>query len=980
MKKMHRRSIKLITILTFLISWIFLSINSLRPVMVYGRDQDKQVLFISSYSESFPSVPDQIKGIREIFDPLDIQLDVEYMDTKRFDTRESKELFYNLIKYKIDHLDSYDAVIVGDDSALQFAMDYQTDLFKDLPIVFLGVNDYGRADLADANPFITGIVEEMSLKENIEFGLKINKNAKRVVAIVDDTITGKGDREQFYQTQVYFQDLIFDEINISQYTFQELNDIFDNIGDDTILLYLSMYTDKNGDTLTIPEAVDILREHTHIPILRAEVGGVGQGVLGGKMVSYLESGKIAAKMLLQIFGGTPVESMGIVTDSPNVYTFDYQLLKKYNINMKLIPEGAVLINRNISFYEENKQLVLNTLLVLGFLIIIVIILSIDNVKRRKIERALQTSHEELTQTFEELTASEEELRAQYDTIQEHTEEIETLNLKYSVAIESTESAVWEYNINSREMHISSKFMNVINKSLKEYEDIDRVFDMLLDKEEKNKIRKEFNDYLTGSKEEIHIHVLITDQDNNRRYVLVRGRGIKDINDEIKIIHGIILDISKMKEQEEYIEYLAIHDYLTNLPNRLNFMNKLRETLAFRKRGAILLLDIDNFKSVNDTLGHFYGDKMLQEIADRLSVLTGEKLFVSRFGGDEFLILITGENRVENLENDIHKIIRLFDEPVILNEKENYIKFSIGISRFPADSDNIDQLMMNADTAMYCVKREGKNNYMFYNNDMLDELRSKTDIELILRTALKEEGFVLLYQPQVDVQTGDIFGFEALLRLKNHRISPAQFITVAEETGLINEIGRWVTREAIRQIAAWRDKGYCLKPVAINFSSKQINDSGYLSFLKDTLSSYSVDPSYLEIEITESILIEKTDATIEFLKRLKSIGNRIALDDFGTGYSSLNYLTFLPVDKIKLDKSLCEKFLSMESIRVMNSLIALVHSLELVITAEGIEDSEQFMRLKNGGCDYIQGYLFSEPLREEEIEKIYYHNYFENCHK
>lgn len=977
MKKMHHRSIKRIILLMIIISCVSVYLKSTQPFVVYGRDRDKQVLFISSYSESFPSVPDQIKGIREIFDPLDIQLDVEYMDTKRFDTSESNQLFYDLIKYKIDHLDPYDAVIVGDDSALQFAMDYQTDLFKDLPIVFLGVNDYERAALAGANPNITGIVEEMSLKENIEFGLKINKNASRIVAIVDDTMTGRGDREQFYKNQAFFKDLIFEEINVSQYTFQELNDIFENIGEDTILLYLSMYTDKSGDTLTIPEAVDILREHTHVPILRAEVGGVGQGVLGGKMVSYLESGKIAADMLLKIFGGTPVETIGIVTDSPNVYTFDYQLLKKYKISMKLIPEGAVLINRNISFYEEHKQLVLNTLLVLGFLIIIVVILSIDNVKRRKIEKALQASHEELTQTFEELTASEEELRAQYDTIQEHTEEIETLNLKYSVAIESTESAVWEYNIHSREMHISSKFINVINKSLKEQENIDRVFDMLLDEEEKFKIRKEFNDYLTGSKDEIHIHVMITDQDNTRRWVLVRGRGIKDINNEIKIIHGIILDISKMKEQEEYIEYLAVHDYLTNLPNRLHFMNKLRETLAFRKRGAILLLDIDNFKSVNDTLGHFYGDKMLKEISERLSVLIDDKLFVSRFGGDEFLILITGEDRAVNLEDYIHKIIRLFDEPVILGEKENFIKFSIGISRFPMDSDNIDQLMMNADTAMYCVKREGKNNYMFYNNDMLNELKSKAEIEIILRTALREEGFALYYQPQVNVVTGDIFGFEALLRLKNHRISPTQFITVAEETGLINEIGRWVTREAIRQIAAWRDKGYCPKPVAINFSSKQINDTGYISFLQDTLNSYSVDPSYLEIEITESILIEKTDATVDFLKRLKSIGNRIALDDFGTGYSSLNYLTFLPVDKIKLDKSLCEKFLSMESIRVMNSLIALVHSLELVITAEGVEDSEQFMRLKNGGCDYIQGYLFSKPLQEEEIEKIYYHNFFEN---
>lgn len=971
----NRRILKLIIPVSIILTCIFISFIDIKPDITYARDQDKHVLFISSYGESFLSVPDQIKGIREVFDPLNIQVDVEYMDTKRFDTKESRRLFYDLLQYKMDHLKPYDGVIVGDDNALQFAMDYQEDLFKGLPVVFLGVNDYSRADAADANPYITGIVEEMSLKENIEFGLKINRNAARVVAIVDDTMTGRGDREQFYKNQEYFKQLTFQDINVSRYTFKELENVFENIGNDAILLYLSMYTDKTGDTLTIPEAVDLLREHTHVPILRAEVGGVGQGILGGKMVSYLESGKIAAEMLLKVFEGTPVDSIPIVTESPNTYTFDYQLLKKFKIDMSLIPEGAVFVNRKVSFYEEHRQLVFNTLLVLAFLIIIVIILSLDNMKRRKIEKALQESNEELTQTFEELTASEEELRAQYDTIQEHSEEIETLNQKYSVAIESTDSAVWEYKIHTGEVHISRKFINDINKSLNEVEDINKVFDLLLSAEEKQKVQSEFYAYRNGDKDEINIHLLIMDQEKNKRWVLVRGKGFKDINGEVKIVYGIILDISKMKEQEEYIEYLAIHDYLTNLPNRLHFMNKLKETLALRKRGAILLLDIDNFKSVNDTLGHFYGDKMLQEISGKLSGISDDKLFVSRFGGDEFLILISEEEGTRQIETYVHKIMELFEEPLILNEKENYVKFSIGISRFPGDSDNIDQLMMNADTAMYCVKRDGKNNYMFYNNNMLDELKSKAEIEMILRTALKEDGFILVYQPQVNVMTGEIVGFEALLRLKDYRMSPDKFIHIAEETGLIHEIGRWVTARAIGQIADWKEKGYKLKPVAINFSSKQINDTGYISFLKASLARYEIDPSYLEIEVTESILIEKTEATIDFLKRLKSIGTRIALDDFGTGYSSLNYLTFIPVDKIKLDKSLCEKFLSMESIRVMNSLIALVHSLELVITAEGIEDADQFKRLKNGGCDYIQGYLFSKPLLEEEVEEIYNYNFY-----
>ncbi len=962
--------------ITIVIAINFLICFDVNSHVAFSMEEDRHVLFISSYNENFPSVPEQIKGIKDVFAPLNIHLDIEYMDTKRFDTNESRRLFYELLKYKIDNLKPYDAVIAGDDNALQFVMDYQENLFKGLPMVFLGVNDYERAKRASEDKYITGIVEEIYLKENIELGRKINKNAVRVVAIVDDTLTGRGDREQFYSNREYFKDLIFEEINVSDYTFEEVKEILENIGDDTILLYLSMYTDKNGDNLTIPEAVDILREHTRIPVLRAEIGGVGQGILGGKMVSYLESGKIAAGIVVEILGGTPVESINLITECPSQYTFDYKLLQEYKIDMALIPVNAVFINKKVSFYSEHKQLVFNTLMVLSFLVIIVIVLARDNMKRRKVEKALQVSNEELTQTFEELTASEEELRAQYDTIQEHSVKMETLNQKYSVAIQSTDSAVWEYDTINNTIHISKEFMNDINKSLNEQEDIYKVFDLLLNQEERVRIRNEFNAYKCEDKEEINMQLPVTDQDNNKRWVLVRGKGFKDRNGELKVIHGIILDITKMREQEEYIEYLARHDYLTNLPNRMNFMNKLEEALASGKQGAILLLDIDDFKSVNDTLGHIYGDKILQEISGKLSRIADKELFVSRFGGDEFLILICDETQPEKIEEYVQQIMKLFEEPLILNQKEYYIKFSIGITCFPGDSTNIDQLLMNADTAMYSVKRGEKNNYMFYNNDMLNELKCKADMEVILRTALKNGGFMLLYQPQIDVLTGKIAGFEALLRLKDYGISPDKFISVAEETGLIKEIGRWVTAQAIKQISVWRKMGYKPTPVAINFSGKQLNDTDYIDFLRDTLIKYNVASEFLEIEITESILMEETEHTVEFLNRLKNLGTKIALDDFGTGYSSLNYLSFIPVDKIKLDKSLCERFLGMDNLKVMDSLIALAHSLELVITAEGIEDVEQFKRLKNGGCDYIQGYLFSKPLHKEEIIKIYNRNFFD----
>jgi EAL domain-containing protein (putative c-di-GMP-specific phosphodiesterase class I) len=278
--------------------------------------------------------------------------------------------------------------------------------------------------------------------------------------------------------------------------------------------------------------------------------------------------------------------------------------------------------------------------------------------------------------------------------------------------------------------------------------------------------------------------------------------------------------------------------------------------------------------------------------------------------------------------------------------------------------------MNADTAMYKIKRSGKNNMVFFHEDMNLEMKEKLNTENILRDAIKNDGFKLLYQPQVESATGEIIGFEALLRLKNHPIRPDVFIGVAEETGLIVEIGRWVLKEAVGQLKAWDQKGFKHKSVAVNFSIKQLRDTGYIDYLKQLLFEANLDPALIEVEITESILLENNEETFLFLNELKKSGFRIALDDFGTGYASFNYLTYIPVDKVKLDKSINDKFLKHENSDVIESLITLVHSLKLEITAEGIESWDKFEKLRFSKCDYIQGYLFSRPVEADEIEKIY----------
>ena len=443
-------------------------------------------------------------------------------------------------------------------------------------------------------------------------------------------------------------------------------------------------------------------------------------------------------------------------------------------------------------------------------------------------------------------------------------------------------------------------------------------------------------------------------------------------------YGVIGSMNNLLEKIHHyfdqLNFLALHDSLTGLPNRRQFNDLLTAKLAEGKKGAVILLDLDDFKGVNDTLGHVFGDRVIEAIAMRLAVIADEYTVVSRFGGDEFLLLAERRDIPDEMDHLIQKIKSVFSSNIHIDNNDIEIRFSMGVSLFPEDGTDVDQLVMNADLAMYSVKDTGKNGYQYFISSMMNSRIKKSAIETQLRDAIENDGFAIVYQPQVSLRTGEIYGYEALLRLKNSDVSPAEFVPIAEINGSIIRIGRIVTEKVIRQLEAWRRSGLELKPVSINFSANQLHDSGYLNFIGTILTECGIDPQYIEIEVTESIFLENKQATLIFLKRLKEMGIAISIDDFGTGYSSLNYLTFLPMDKIKLDRSLNIKFLEMENTKIMNSLISLVHSLGLTVIAEGIETSDQVERLKNAECDYIQGFYYSRPLPPNQISDIHLKKY------
>ena len=424
-----------------------------------------------------------------------------------------------------------------------------------------------------------------------------------------------------------------------------------------------------------------------------------------------------------------------------------------------------------------------------------------------------------------------------------------------------------------------------------------------------------------------------------------------------------------------IEHLAYHDALTGLPNRPLFMDRLIISLAQANRSnqklAVFFLDLDRFKDINDSLGHSMGDALLKSVAERIRRCVREGDTVARFGGDEFTLLIPRIENIEDAAKIAHKIIETLKIPFVIHEQELFVTTSIGVSLFPGDGLDPETLVRNADTAMYRAKDQGRDNYQLYAPAMNARAVERLAKENALRKALSQNELVLHYQPQIDSRTNETIGVEALIRWQHPEeglLSPARFISVAEVSGLIVPIGEWVLYTACRQIKIWQKRiGHDLT-VAVNLSARQFQQPDLVSQIRNAVLETGIDPSSLEVEITESNAMQNAENTMYTLRELKALGIRISMDDFGTGYSSLNYLKRFPIDTLKLDQIFVRDVTTDASdAAIVSAVISMAHSLNLKVVAEGVETEEQLEFLRRQHCDVIQGYLFSPPMPAEQLE-------------
>ena len=465
-------------------------------------------------------------------------------------------------------------------------------------------------------------------------------------------------------------------------------------------------------------------------------------------------------------------------------------------------------------------------------------------------------------------------------------------------------------------------------------------------------------------------------DKNGKIIGTVGAG-RDITKLKKIQLDLEKSLKILEEQRTQLEYQEHHDSLTSLPNRILFLDRLGQSIEQAKRDskevAVVFVDLDNFKEINDSMGHNFGDKVLVEVSKKIQTRMRGSDTLARLGGDEFCIILNNIDNADDISDFMATFMETLKEPLNINNNTLYIGMSVGISIYPYDGKDAHTLFKNADAAMYKAKKSGRDTYAFYDEAMTKKSLERVTLETSLREALKKDEFVVYYQPQMDASKNKLVGMEALVRWEHPTlglIPPNKFIPLAEDTGMIIELDRIVMKKAISQLLQWYEDGLNPGKLALNLAIKQIEEKDFIEFITGLISSNHSLSKYVELEVTESQIMNNPDKSIARLKELSDLGISIAIDDFGTGYSSLSYLKKLPINKLKIDKSFVDNMVTdAEDGAICKTIISLCKNLNLKVIAEGVEDEAQKEFLVENGCKFIQGYFYAKPMPASEMRKF-----------
>ena len=557
--------------------------------------------------------------------------------------------------------------------------------------------------------------------------------------------------------------------------------------------------------------------------------------------------------------------------------------------------------------------------------------------------------------------------------------------RYSLAMQASNDGLWDWDLKTNKILYSDRWKEMLGFNDDEISDTADEWLSRVHPEDHDRVRASIDAYLEGTTSNFEIEYRIRHFSNNYLWMMAKGLAIRTSDGRATRFAGSQTDVSERKSNEEQMIHDALHDTLTSIPNRTLLLDRIRQSLVRRKRYpktsfAIIFIDLDRFRLVNESLGHIHGDELLQLISARLKETIPIGDTVARLGGDEFSVLLQDIDSVRDVEVIAKDIQNLFSKPFFLGDKEVFASASMGIAHSDNNYKTPEEILRDSELAMYRAKREGKSQSIVFQPQFRQSSLSPIDLDTDLRRALDRDEMELHYQPIISMRDRTISGFEALLRW-SHRsrgvISPNEFIPLAEETGLIYDLGQWVLGKACKQIAAWNKskKKEDQLEISINLSSRQFSDPNLVEGIVENIEKSGFDAEFLKIEITESALMQNAQRSVSMLNQLKDLNIKVCVDDFGTGYSSLSYLHTFPIDTLKIDRSfvhdMSRNFRNMEIIR---TIIMLAHNLKLDVIAEGVETGEQDAQLSALGCQFAQGFYFSRPINSSDAALLIQQNH------
>ncbi|HEY9097551.1 MAG TPA: EAL domain-containing protein [Thiobacillus sp.] len=907
------------------------------------------IFVLHAYGQEYPWTKGQHQGFVQALaeDTVRAYLPkVEYLDTKRaiYNTQYA-DFFGSYLQTKYQGYRPA-AIYVSDDNALSFARSHLNKVFPGVPIFFSGVNNYDVRQQIDPTR-ITGVFEKKEIAPNLRLMRQIDPNIREIVIVGDASETYQAIEREIRKELAHHADIraTFLSGGLIEDLMARLKKRKERF---VFLTTLGAMNNREGRTLTLPETVEFIVSAGNFVVFSMEDAYLYPGVLGGYVTSGHLQGRDAAQLLIRHLSGTPMADLLPTEVSPNEYILDETELEK--AGLVLSDDIAWQVNwvRKLpTFYETNRTIILGTLYGLAGLLLVSLIAALLLYVRKN--RQIARTSRQLGETKESLD------RAQ----------------------RIAHMGNWDWQIAENHLFCSEGVYRLFGmgpaEQVASYESfMERIFP-----EDRKRVGNALKNALkNGSAYDID-HRIVR-QDGMIRIVHGSAEVVRDKQGNAIRISGTLQDVSEQRQAEQllrdkdaHLEFVAYHDALTGLPNRALLMDRLHHAVSRSERSdnrmALLFIDLDRFKTINDSLGHAVGDTVLMTVADRLKVLMRGVDTLSRLGGDEFVVLIEDIADGQNAANVAEKVLLALEKVMTIGHYPLHVSASIGISLYPEDGRSAAMLLKHADAAMYKSKEGGRNTFHFYEKGMTERAMRRVHLESRLRAAFAEQSLEVFYQPLVNLETGCIYGAEALMRWFDSQegaISPDHFIPLAEDTGLIIPMGEWVIHQVCLDLKKWESQGVSLDGFAmhVNLSVKQLMQKGFPERLTGLLAGTSVSPSQIVLELTESSIMESETLGRDVLTALRQIGVSIAIDDFGTGHSSLSRLKQLPIGELKIDRSFIRDIDDEGGdAAIVQTILALSSSLGLSVIAEGVEHASQADFLRNHGCVRAQGYYYARAM-------------------